>query len=121
MKPVLNQIELSPKLQQTSTRTLHAERGIITQSWTPLGNGTSFNAPQITAIAARLGASPAQVILKWHQNLGLSVVARSSNANRLRENLAAPELTLTAEDMHQIAVLHDGTRCGPDPESFEIE
>lgn len=119
--PVLNQIELNPKLQQSEMRAFHAIKGIVTQAWTPLGNGASFSAPQIMGIAKRLGASPAQVILKWHLNMGVSVVARSSNEARLRENLNASELDLTAEDMMSIARLHDGTRCGPDPASFEIE
>jgi 2,5-diketo-D-gluconate reductase A len=116
--PVLNQIELHPRLQQASLRAAHAARGIVTQSWTPLGGGRSFADPAVTAIAARLGRTPAQVILRWHLQLGLSVIPRSTRAEGLAENLALFDFALTEADMAALAALEAGDRIGPDPAHF---
>ena len=116
--PVLNQIELHPQLQQPHLRAAHASRGIITQSWTPLGGGKSFTTPTIQTIAKRLNRTPAQVVLRWHLDLGLSVIPRSSRKAGLAENLAVQDFVLTVEDMKAIAALHAGNRIGPDPAVF---
>jgi 2,5-diketo-D-gluconate reductase A len=116
--PALNQIELHPRLQQAALREVHNRLGIVTQSWTPLGKGRSFNDPVITEIAARVGRSPAQVILRWHLELGLSVIPRSTRCAGLAENLALYDFALTADDHAAIASLERGERTGPDPEAF---
>lgn len=116
--PVLNQIELHPQLQQSALRADHAKRGIITQSWTPLGGGKSFTTPTIQTIATRLNRTPAQVVLRWHLGLGLSAIPRSSRKAGLAENLAAQDFVLTAEDHTAIAGLDEGKRIGPDPAVF---
>lgn len=116
--PVLNQIELHPQLQQHTLRAAQAQRGVITQSWTPLGGGKSFTTPTIQTIATRLNRSPAQVILRWHLDLGLSTIPRSSRKAGLAENLAVQDFALTAEDMTAIAALDKGARIGPDPAVF---
>lgn len=116
--PVLNQVELHPLFQQADLRAAHAERGVITQSWTPLGKGRAFEAPTVTGLAARFGATPAQVILAWHLALGLSVIPRSSRAEGLAENLAAQGLALTGDDLDALALLEAGDRVGPDPATF---
>lgn len=116
--PALNQIELHPSLQQAALRKTHAARGIVTQSWTPLGHGMVFDSPEVRSIAARLGASPAQVVLAWHLHLGCSAIPRSIRPARLAENLAARGLVLTGDDMAALAGLDAGTRTGPDPDTF---
>ncbi|MGB8815463.1 MAG: aldo/keto reductase [Paracoccaceae bacterium] len=116
--PALNQIELHPQLQQPELRAAHAHRGIITQSWTPLGKGRSFTAPAIQAIAKRLGRTPAQIILRWHIELGLSVIPRSSRREGLAENFALFDFALTPQDHAAIAALNTNTRIGPDPATF---
>ena len=116
--PTLNQIELHPQFQQTQLRAAHAGRGIITQSWTPLGGGKSFTTPTIRSIAKRLNRTPAQVVLRWHVEPGLSVIPRSSRKAGLAENLAVQDFTLTAEDRQAIAGLDGGKRIGPDPAMF---
>jgi 2,5-diketo-D-gluconate reductase A len=116
--PVLNQIELHPQLQQSALRAAHIKHGIITQSWTPLGGGRSFAAPEIAAIAARTGKSPAQVILRWHLEIGCSVIPRSTRAAGLAENLHLFDFTLTEADHAAIASLDRGERIGPDPDYF---
>lgn len=113
--PCLNQIELHPRLQQGALRAAHRERGVITQSWTPLGQGRSFDHPTVQAIAARLGATPAQAVIAWHLALGLSVIPRSTREAGLAENLAARNLQLTDGDLAAMAELDIGERTGPDP------
>lgn len=116
--PVLNQIELNPRLQQAELRALHDRMGIVTQSWTPLGQGKSFGAAPVQAVAQRTGKSPAQVILRWHLQLGASVIPRSTRVQGLTENLDVFDFSLTAEEMAAMASLDDGVRCGPDPMTF---
>jgi hypothetical protein len=116
--PVLNQIELHPRLQQADLRAFHAAHGIVTQSWTPLGQGKSFAAAPVAAAAARSGKSPAQVILRWHVQLGCSVIPRSTRAVGLAENLNIFDFTLTEAEMAAIATLDAGERTGPDPAKF---
>lgn len=114
--PVLNQVELHPRLQQAALRAAHAERGVVTQSWTPLGKLRSFE--DVRAIADRLGRTPAQVILRWHVEIGCSVIPRSTRAEGLRENLDVWDFALTPDDHALIAALDQGERTGPDPATF---
>lgn len=116
--PVLNQIELNPRLQQAGLRELHARHAIITQSWTPLGQGRSFEAAPVQAVARRTGKSPAQVILRWHLQLGCSVIPRSTRRAGLLENRALFDFALTDDEMAAFATLETGERCGPDPRRF---
>jgi 2,5-diketo-D-gluconate reductase A len=116
--PVLNQIELHPRLQQAALRAFHARHGIVTQSWTPLGQGRSFDAAPIRAAAARTGKSAAQVILRWHVQMGCSVIPRSSREAGLAENLDLFDFALTGAEMAAISTLDIGERTGPDPERF---
>lgn len=119
--PVLNQIEVNPRLQQTELRALHDQLGIVTQSWTPLGQGASFDAAPVQAAAQRSGKSPAQVILRWHVQIGASVIPRSTREAGLAENLDISDFELTPEEMAAIATLEEGVRCGPDPATFELQ
>lgn len=116
--PVLNQIELNPRLQQADLRALHDRMGIVTQSWTPLGQGRSFQAAPVQAAAQRTGKSPAQVILRWHVQLGASVIPRSTRTAGLAENIDIFDFALTPEEMAAMATLDEGLRCGPDPMTF---
>jgi 2,5-diketo-D-gluconate reductase A len=116
--PVLNQVELHPRLQQAALRATHARLGIVTQSWTPLGRGRSFDAAPVQAIARRLGITPAQVILRWHLDIGCSAIPRSTRAEGLAENLAVTGFRLTPEDLAALATLDMGERVGPDPDSI---
>jgi len=117
--PVLNQIELHPRFQQAELRAFHGEHNIITQSWTPLGKSKSFDDPVIVAISERLGKSPAQIVLRWHVQLGCSVIPRSTNPERMAQNMALFDFELSADDMTAIAGLDAGDRLGPDPATFE--
>lgn len=117
--PVLNQIELNPELQQSELREANAKHGIVTQAWTPLGNGRSFEAEPIMSAAKRTGKSPAQIILRWHLQLGNAVIPRSIKPARQVENLDVFEFTLTDDEMTAISKLDVGLRTGPDPSVFK--
>ena len=118
--PVLNQVEINPRLQQPGLRAFHAKHGIVTQSWTPLGQGRSFEAAPVQAAAKRTGKTPAQVILRWHVQIGASVIPRSTREAGLRENLDLFDFALTEAEMAAIATRDEGQRCGPDPARFNM-
>ncbi|RJL35719.1 aldo/keto reductase [Bailinhaonella thermotolerans] len=116
--PAVNQIELHPGLQQAELRAFHAEHGIATEAWSPLAQGAVLGDPEITAIAARTGKSPAQVVLRWHLQLGNIVIPKSVTPARIRENLDVFDFELTDEDMASIATSDRGLRTGPNPDEF---
>lgn len=116
--PAVNQIELHPGFAQPAMRAVDARLGIVTQSWTPLGRGAALSAGPVVAIADRLGLSPAQVIIAWHLAHGLSVIPKSQNPDRLRQNFAARQVVLDDEDIAAIDALDGSGRIGPDPEDF---
>lgn len=118
--PVLNQVEVNPRLQQPALRAFHDTHGIVTQSWTPLGQGRSFDAAPVQAAALRTGKTPVQVILRWHIQIGASVIPRSTRKAGLAENLALFDFSVTDAEMAAIATLDLGARCGPDPAQFNI-
>lgn len=119
--PVVNQIELHPHFQQAELREFHAEHEIITEAWSPLGRGSLLNEPTLSAIAHKYQRSVAQVIIRWHTQLGHMVIPKSVNPERQKENLNVFDFTLEAQDMAAIAGLDklDG-RSGPDPELFHL-
>lgn len=119
--PVLNQIEINPLLQQPELRAVCDAHKIVAQAWTPLGNARSFDAKPIAEAAARTGKSPAQVILRWHMQLGHAAIARSVNPGRQAENLNVFDFTLTDDEMKAIEGLDVGLRNGPDPSVFKMK
>lgn len=121
VSPVLNQIEINPRLIQTQMRAENDKRNIVSQAWTPLGQLLSFDAPAIIAISHRLNRAPAQVILRWHIQLGVSVIPRSTEMAHLTQNLEVADFELTNDDMAAINALDEDQRCGPDPVDFEDE
>lgn len=117
--PALNQIELHPHFQQRAARAAHARLGIVTQSWSPLGQGKLLADPAIGTIADAIGATPAQVILAWHLQAGLGVIPKASSRARIDENLAAQSVTLSAEQIATLDAMDraDG-RMGPNPDTL---
>ncbi len=117
--PAVNQIELHPWLQQREARDYHAAHGIVTQSWSPIGQGKGLlEDGTIAGIAARLDRSAAQVILAWHLAHGLSAIPKASSRDHLADNLAAGNLTLSTEDVAAVDAMDCGKRLGPDPRNF---
>ncbi len=114
--PAVNQIELHPRFQQQPLRAFHVERGIKTESWSPLGRGALLGDPVIVSIATKHGKTPAQVVLRWHLDSDLIVIPKSVHSDRLSENIGALDFRLDDDDMRRIRTLDspDG-RIGPNP------
>ena len=114
--PAINQIQLHPLFQQKQMRAKHAALGVVTESWSPLGQGKLLSDPVIAGIAARHGKSPAQVIIRWHLDLGLVVIPKSVTPSRIVENFEVFDFALSEEDKAAITALDsaDG-RIGSDP------
>ncbi|MEV5776519.1 aldo/keto reductase [Streptomyces antimycoticus] len=116
--PVINQVELHPYLQQGQLRDFHAQHTIATEAWSPLAQGALLQDPALAAIAQRHGKTPAQVVLRWHLQLGNVVIPKSVTPARIRENIDVFDFTLTPEDIEAINALDRGQRTGPDPDTL---
>jgi 2,5-diketo-D-gluconate reductase A len=117
-QPTINQIELHPLLQQTELRAWHAEHGIATEAWSPLAQGEVLKDDTLVTIAAHHDRTVAQVILRWHLQLGNVVIPKSVTPSRVRENFDIFDFELSEDDLAAIARLDAGHRTGPDPASF---
>jgi diketogulonate reductase-like aldo/keto reductase len=118
--PAVNQVELHPNLQQTELRAFNAEHGIATEAWSPLGSGKGLlDDPEIVALAAKHSRTPAQVVLRWHIQLGNIVIPKSVTPSRIRENIDVFDFELDGKDLAVLAGLDNGTRLGPDPDTFD--
>ncbi|MCW2693462.1 MAG: 2,5-diketo-D-gluconic acid reductase [Mycobacterium sp.] len=119
--PAVNQVELHPRLPQEELRAFHAQHGIATEAWSPIGQGKGLlDDPVIGAIAERVGKSPAQVVLRWHVQLGNLVIPKSVTPSRIRENIDVFDFELSAADLGELTALGSGDRVGPDPEEFDV-
>ncbi len=116
--PTINQIELHPLLQQAELRAWHAEHGIATEAWSPLAQGEVLEDETLMTIAAHHEKSVAQVILRWHLQLGNVVIPKSVTPARVRENFDLFDFELSDDDLAAIARLDVGHRTGPDPSTF---
>ena len=114
--PVINQIELHPDFPQKEARAYHDKHRIVTQSWSPLGQGTLLENPVVAKVAAKHGRTPAQVITRWHIDNGLVVIPKSVTPSRIAENFKVFDFKLDDADIATFASLEkDGKRIGPDP------
>ncbi|MFE6756041.1 aldo/keto reductase [Streptomyces sp. NPDC057684] len=119
--PAVNQIELHPHLQQRAAREFHAEQGIATEAWSPLGQGKGLlEVPAIVAIAQKHGRTPAQIVLRWHVQLGNVVIPKSVTPSRIVENIDVFGFELDVEDIAAISALNEDRRLGPDPATFDV-
>jgi 2,5-diketo-D-gluconate reductase A len=116
--PVVNQVELHPRFQQTGLRHEHAELGIVTEAWSPLAQGEVLGDPTIVEIAEGHGKTAGQVVLRWHLQLGNVVFPKSVTPERIIENFDIVDFALTADEMTAIDALDAGERIGPDPDTF---
>ncbi|MEV3858202.1 aldo/keto reductase [Streptomyces sp. NPDC050095] len=116
--PAVNQIELHPGLQQRELRDFHARHGIATEAWSPLAQGAVLKDEAVTTIAARHGKSPAQVVLRWHLQIGNVVIPKSVTEARIRENLDVFDFELGAQELDALAAADRGLRTGPDPDTL---
>ncbi len=117
--PDVNQIELNPYVARTEPRAFHARHGIVTQSYSPIDRGGELlREPVVAAAAERLDRTPAQVVLRWHVQQGLTVAVKSSDPGRQAENLAVFDFELTAEEMAGLSALDRGEAAATDSDTF---
>jgi 2,5-diketo-D-gluconate reductase A len=119
--PAVNQIELHPEFPQEDLREFHQQHGILTESWGPLGQGKGLlENPQIVEVAQRKDRTPAQIVLRWHVQLGCVVIPKSVNPDRIRENINIFDFELDDADMAEISKVRTGERLGGDPNVFAM-
>jgi diketogulonate reductase-like aldo/keto reductase len=119
--PAVNQIELHPHLQQSETRAFGVMSGIATEAWAPLGHGNGILLdPTVSKIAKKYGKTPAQIILRWHLQIGNIVIPKSATPSRIAENIDVFDFELDDEDLLAITGLDNGIRVGPDPATFNL-
>ncbi|GAA1868508.1 aldo/keto reductase [Pseudonocardia ailaonensis] len=119
--PSVNQIELHPTFGQPELRAYHRDNGIATEAWSPLGQGGPLlSAPIVTALAEKYGRSPAQVVLRWHLQLGNIVFPKSVTPARIRENIDVFDFELADDDVATLSGLDEGEagRLGPNPDNL---
>lgn len=118
IRPVANQIQLSPRITRTDHVTYDRAHDIVTVAWSPLGQGKGLlDEPLFATIGAKYGKTPAQVVLRWNIELGIVTIPRSSNPARLAQNLAIFDFTLTPDEIAAISALDDGTEKRADSDT----
>ena len=117
--PAVNQIELHPRLVQRELRNYHVEHGIATEAWSPIAQGGDLLTDGILKeLAEKYGKTPAQVVLRWHVQLGNIVFPKSMKPERMRENIDVFDFDLSNDDMDAVSALDRHERTGPDPDKF---
>jgi len=114
--PAVNQLELHPDFAQVELRAWHAERGVVVEPWRPLGRGV-LDHPTIVRLAAAHGRTPAQVVLRWHTQLGMTPIPKSATPERIAQNIDVFDFALSDGDLAEIAALDERNRLGGDPET----
>jgi 2,5-diketo-D-gluconate reductase A len=116
--PAVNQVELHPRLQQPELRRFHSDHGIVTEAWSPIAKGRVLDDPVVTELAMWYDRTPAQIVLRWHLQLGNVVIPKSVTPTRIEENFRVFDFTLDDDAMRRIEALDAGERTGPDPATF---
>lgn len=121
--PVINQIELHPIFQQKELQVYNRENNIITQPWSPLGNGNAglLDNQDLKSIGEKYGKTVAQVILRWHLQEGFCVIPKSVTPSRIEENFNVFDFELTEDEMNVVRSLDTGKRLFFDPKDPEWE
>src|SRR3954452_25106566 len=126
--PAVNQVELHPFFSQKELREADASLGIVTQAWSPIGGVNRYSGenpetsqdplshPTVTRLGHKYGKTPAQVVLRWHVQVGNSVIPKSVRHERILENINIFDFALTPEELASIEGLDTGKRGGPNPE-----
>ncbi|MBM7567203.1 aldo/keto reductase [Paenibacillus sacheonensis] len=120
IKPMVNQVELHPRLSQKELLRFTQEQGIQLEAWSPLMQGELLDNETLREIGAKYGKSVAQVILRWDIQNGIVTIPKSTKEHRIIENAAIYDFELTSEDMALIDALNENRRVGPDPDNFDF-
>lgn len=118
--PAVDQIESTPRFQQNEIIEFCQREGIVPEAWGPLGKGRDLALPQLQELSNKYGKSPAQIILRWHLQRGLTVIPKSIHEERIRENMNIFDFELEEKDMDVIHAMDTGTtqRKAPGPYRF---
>jgi 2,5-diketo-D-gluconate reductase A len=120
VKPVANQVEMHPTFAQETLRAWHADQGIVTVSYSPLGRGTGgVRSPEVARIAEAHDRTPEQIVLRWHVQSGAVPIPKSSHSERMAQNVAVFDFELSDEEMTRINTLDSGDRQLGDPDVHE--
>jgi 2,5-diketo-D-gluconate reductase A len=115
--PAVNQIELHPYLTQDELRDFDRAHGIATEAWSPIARGKVLDDPVVTALAADIGRTPAQVVLRWQLQRGEIIFPKSNSRSRIEENFALFDFALTEEQIAAVSALNRDERIGPNPDA----
>ena len=118
--PAVNQIELHPWLIQSELRSMHAQLGIATESWSPLGRGRLLTDPVVTGIAEAVGVSPSQIIIRWHLQNSMVVIPKSTHRGRMATNADVLSIALDDAQMAALDALDQGLRTGSHPDQIQV-
>lgn len=118
--PAVNQIELHPSFQQAELTRYSAARGIAVEAYSPLGQGEDLNSAVVRRLAETHGVTPAQIILRWHLQLGHIVIPKSVAAERIQENIDVFDFSLSEQEVVLISGLESGLRTSGDPATFDF-
>jgi methylglyoxal/glyoxal reductase len=119
-KPVINQIECHPRLNQEKLRAFCQEENIAVEAWSPIAQGRVLDEPTLKQIAEKYGKSSAQVVLRWHLQNDVVIIPKSVHANRIKENADLFNFELSTDEMNQINDLNQDERFGPNPDNFDF-
>lgn len=114
--PVVDQLECHPWLSEKPMIDFNNKHHIVTQAWAPLGRGRIFEEPIIKSLAEKYSKSPAQIILRWHLQNGLSFIPKSAHAARIKQNADIYDFQLTSDDMKQMNSINKNVRISQEPE-----
>lgn len=114
--PVVDQLECHPWLSEKPMIDFNNQHHIVTQAWAPLGRGRIFEEPIIQGLAKKYGKTPAQIILRWHLQNGLSFIPKSAHASRIKENADIYDFTLSEQDLAQMDSINKNVRISQEPE-----
>ncbi|WP_332648487.1 aldo/keto reductase [Lysinibacillus sp. 54212] len=120
VKPMVNQIECHPSLSQDSLRAFCAEHKIKLTAWAPLGTGIVFTHPIVRQLAQKYGKTPAQIVLRWHLEIGNIAIPKSVTPERIAENIDIYDFSLASDEVAAITALNTFHRTSADPDNFDF-
>ncbi|MFC0524520.1 aldo/keto reductase [Pontibacillus salicampi] len=118
--PVINQIELHPKLTQEQVRSFCEKQGIAVEAWSPLMQGQILEEPVIKELAEKYNKTAAQIVIRWDLQIGIVTIPKSTKQHRIHQNADVFDFELTKEEVASISALNEDHRVGPDPDNFDF-
>ncbi|KGP91375.1 glyoxal reductase [Pontibacillus chungwhensis BH030062] len=118
--PVINQVELHPKLAQQEVRDYCEKHDIVVEAWSPLMQGQILEEPVIQELAQKYNKTAAQIVIRWDLQIGIVTIPKSTKQHRIQENADVFDFELTDEEVVKITELNENHRVGPDPDNFDF-